>query len=572
VRNGLLLKDAARLSWRQMSQPDAAPAIPKSAFAVPIFRQMWIASLTSNFGRLVQAVGAGWLMTTLSSSKQDVALVQASTALPIMLFSLWAGALADSRDRRLVMLWSQVFMMVASFALAYFAWSGLLTPLRLLMFTFLIGCGSAFYSPAWQDSVGDMVPRPLLPGAIAYNSMGFNVARSVGPALGGAIVAVAGAAAAFLLNAVSYLGLIVVLMRWKRPVETPTLPREHTLSAISAGLRYAAMSPHIRIVLARVIILVPAATAVSALMPIIALDLIGGGAVIFGTLLGAFGIGAITGAFATSRLRKSQTTNRIILIATVALTSGTAITGLSQSLWFTLPALFLTGAGWVLALSTFNVAVQIAAPRWVVARSVAVYQMVAFAGMVAGSSTVGWIAEWVGAGPALLMAAAVLGLGLLAALALPLPGADHLDLDPLNRWHEPDIAVPIEPRSGPVVISIEYTIDEDKIPAFADVMAERRRICRRDGARGWTLLRDLSDPLIWTERYQFPTWLDYVRSAQRRTKDDAALSVRIRDLVSKDHPPRIRRLIERHPASDMGVQGRVVQEPATSMTDPTRGN
>jgi len=555
-----------------MSQPDAAPAIPKSALAVPIFRQMWIASLTSNFGRLVQAVGAGWLMTTLSSSKQDVALVQASTALPIMLFSLWAGALADSRDRRLVMLWSQVFMMVASFALAYFAWSGLLTPVRLLMFTFLIGCGSAFYSPAWQASVGDMVPRALLPGAIAYNSMGFNVARSVGPAIGGAIVAIAGAAAAFLFNAVSYLGLIVVLMRWKRPVEALTLPREHTLSAISAGLRYAAMSPHIRIVLARVIILVPAATAVSALMPIIALDLIGGGAVIFGTLLGAFGIGAITGAFAMSRLRRSQTTNRIILIATLALTSGTAITGLSQSLWFTLPALFLTGAGWVLALSTFNVAVQIAAPRWVVARSVAVYQMVAFAGMVAGSSTVGWIAEWAGAGPALLMAAAVLGLGLLAALPLPLPGADHLDLDPLNRWHEPDIAVPIEPRSGPVVISIEYTIDEDSIPAFAAVMAERRRICRRDGARGWTLLRDLSNPLVWIERYQFPAWLDYVRSTQRRTKDDAALSIRIRDLVLKDHLPRVRRLIERHPASDMGVHGKVVQEPTASMTDPTRGN
>ena len=541
-----------------MSQSDTAPAIPRSAFSVPMFRKMWIASLTSNFGRLVQAVGAGWLMTTLSSSKHDVALVQASTAFPIMLFSLWAGALADSRDRRLVMLWSQVFMMVASFALAYFAWAGLLTPFRLLVFTFLIGCGSAFYSPAWQASVGDMVPRPLLPGAIAYNSMGFNVARSVGPAIGGAIVAAAGAAAAFLLNAVSYLGLIVVLLRWKRPVEPPALPRESTLNAISAGLRYAAMSPHIRTVLVRAIILIPAATAVSALMPIIALDLIGGGAIIYGALLGGFGTGAISGALAMSRLRQSQTTNRIILIATLALTIGTAVSGLSRSLWLTLPALFLTGSGWVLALSTFNVAVQIAAPRWVVARSVAVYQMVAFGGMVAGSSTVGWIAEWADAGPALLVAAAVLGLGLLAAMNLPLPGADHLDLDPLNRWHEPEIAVPIEPRSGPVVISIEYTIAEDKIAEFAVVMAERRRICRRDGARGWTLLRDLSDPLIWTERYQFPTWLDYVRSTQRRTKDDAQVSERIRGLVSEDHPPRIRRLIERHPASDMGVHGSTV--------------
>ncbi|KCZ93919.1 MFS transporter [Hyphomonas johnsonii] len=555
-----------------MSQSDAAPDIPRSAFSVSIFRQMWIASLASNFGRLVQAVGAGWLMTTLSTSKQDVALVQASTALPIMLFSLWAGALADSRDRRLVMLWAQVFMMVASLGLAYFAWAGLLTPLLLLAFTFLIGCGSAFYSPAWQASVGDMVPRKLLPGAIAYNSMGFNVARSVGPAIGGAIVAAAGAAAAFLLNAISYLGLIVVLIRWKRPVETRTLPREGTLSAISAGLRYAAMSPHIRAVLLRSIILVPAATGVSALMPIIAVDLIGGGAIIYGTLLGAFGFGAITGAFAMGRLRKSQTTNRIILIATLALALGTAATGLSRSLWFTLPALFLTGAGWVLALASFNVAVQIAAPRWVVARSVAVYQMVAFGGMVAGSSLLGWLADWAGAGPALLTASAVQGVGLLAAFALPLPGAENLDLDPLDRWQEPETAVPVESRSGPVVIAIDYMIAEDRIPAFMAEMIERRRMCRRDGARGWTLLRDLSDPRVWTERYQFPTWLDYVRSSQRRTKEDGLVTARLRDLLLPGHPPRIHRMLERHPTGDVTLHARTFHEPAASMTDPTRGN
>lgn len=200
------------------------PQAPSSPFAVPLFRAVWLASLVSNFGGLIQSVGASWMMAGLGASPQMIALVQASTSLPIVLLSLWAGGVADNLDRRRVMLAAQGFMLLVSAGLALGSWLGWITPWSLLVFTFLIGCGTAINGPAWQASVGDMVPRAMLPDAVAYNSMGFNIARSTGPALGGAIVAIAGAAAAFLANAVSYVGLILVLLRWKPDLPERRLP------------------------------------------------------------------------------------------------------------------------------------------------------------------------------------------------------------------------------------------------------------------------------------------------------------------------------------------------------------
>ncbi len=223
--------------------------------------------MASNFGGLIQSVGASWMMTSLAASPQMIALVQASTTLPIMLLSLWAGAVADNLDRRRVMLAAQGFMLFVSIVLAVCAWAGWLSPWLLLSFTFLIGCGTAINGPAWQASVGDMVPRSVLPSAVALNSMGFNIARSVGPALGGAIVAIAGAAAAFLTNALSYIGLIAVLARWKPDYAPRLLPRETLGLAMAAGVRYVRMSPSLRTVLIRAALFGIAASAVPAMMP-----------------------------------------------------------------------------------------------------------------------------------------------------------------------------------------------------------------------------------------------------------------------------------------------------------------
>ncbi|HUH10840.1 MAG TPA: MFS transporter, partial [Brevundimonas sp.] len=270
-----------------------APAPRRSALAPlqhPVFRAVWITSLVTNFGGLIQSVGAAWMMTSIASA-QMVALVQASVTLPIMLLSLAAGALADTVDRRKIMLAAQTFMLLVSASLAVMTWMGLITPWVLLGFTFLIGCGVAFNGPAWQASVGDMVPREDLAGAVTINSMGFNMARSVGPAIGGVIVAAAGAAAAFAVNAFSYIGLLIVQFRWKPERPRQTLPREGLVAAMAGGLRYAALSPRVTAVLLRAVVFGVGASAVQALMPVVARES-GGGPLAFGLLLGAFGVGA----------------------------------------------------------------------------------------------------------------------------------------------------------------------------------------------------------------------------------------------------------------------------------------
>ena len=524
---------------------DEAGAPSASPWSYPIFRAVWVASLASNFGGLIQSVGASWMMLSLSASERMVAMVQASITLPILLLSLLAGAIADNLDRRRVMLFAQSLMLMVSVALAGFAWAGWLTPASLLTFTFLIGCGTALNGPAWQASVGDMVRRPALPSAIALNSMGFNIARSLGPAIGGAIVAAAGAAAAFLVNALSYVGLIVVLSRWK-PVRSPRqLPPERLDLAMAAGVRYVAMSPNIRRVLMRALLFGVGASAVPALMPVVARDLVAGGPLTYGVLLGAFGVGAVAGALMVRRLRVRFTTEQVVRLATAAFAIGAAATGVSPSLFLTVPALLLAGAGWVVALSTFNVTVQLAAPRWVVARALALYQMFAFGGMAAGSFLFGWLAEAQGLAPALVAAALLKILGILLGTFLPLPVMREVNLDPLARWKEPETQVPVSARSGPIVIRIEYRIREADIPAFLAVMSERRRIRLRDGARNWSLLRDLSDPELWMERYHVATWLDYVRHNQRRTQADATNMQQILALHIGPERPSVQRMIER---------------------------
>lgn len=510
------------------------------------------------------------MMTSMTGSPEMVALVQSSTVLPFMLLSLVSGAVADNLDRRKVMLAAQSFMLFVSAVLALFAWFGWLSPWLLLAFTFLIGCGTAMAGPAWQASVGDIVAREQLPAAVALNSMGFNTARTAGPAVGGAIVAAAGAAAAFVVNSLSYVGLIIVLLRWRRPEPPRLLPPEGLFIAMGAGLRYVAMSPNLRMVVTRGMAFGIAANAVSALMPLVARDLVKGGAMIYGLLLGAFGVGAVFGGLASGRLRSRLSTEMIIRLSTLALAVGTAMTAVSPYLFVTIAALMLTGASWVLALSTFNISVQLASPRWVVARALSVYQMAAFGGMAIGAWVLGLIADHHGVVAGLLAGAAILVTTTLLGFVLPLSQVDDLNLTPLSQWQEPELAVPIEPRSGPVVVTIEYRIEPHNIVAFLTAMTERRRIRRRDGARGWTLLRDLNEPELWVERYHTATWHDYIRHNQRRTQADAQNSAEIHDLQKAGVPVRVHRMIERQTGSLPNARR---HEPVTvdaQMNDPTR--
>lgn len=516
-------------------------------FRQPIFRAVWFASLASNFGALIQTVGAAWMMTLISSSADMVALVQASTALPIMLFSLVAGAIADNFNRRRVMLIAQCFMLFVSVLLALTAYADLMTPWLLLTFTFLIGSGTALHNPSWQASVGDMVPRSDLPAAVAANSMGFNLTRSVGPAIGGAIVAAFGAAAAFAINAFSYIALIVVLVRWKPPASISTLPRESLGRAIVAGLRYVAMSPNLERVLLRGFVFGFTVICVVALLPIVARDMLGGGPLLYGVMFGAFGVGAVGGALASAYLRETLSTEWSARLAF----GGFAVAALVLSIapWppFAIAALLLAGAWWVIALSSFNITVQLSTPRWVVGRALSLYHTATFGGMALGSWTWGVQADLLGPAASLQIASAVMLAGALLGTIkrLALPAIESLNLDPANRWKEPEIELDITPRSGPVKIVIEYIIEEKDAQTFLKMMAERRRIRVRDGARRWSLMRDLEHSERWLESYHLPTWLEYLRYNQRMTHADAYVGDNIRALHAGAEPPLVRRMIER---------------------------
>ena len=527
------------------TETSSSRASPLAPFRHKVFRAVWIASLASNFGGLIQSVGAAWLMTSIGGSAALVAMVQASTTLPVMLFSLAAGAIADNSDRRNLMLISQLFLFSVSIALTIFSYLGLMTPWLLLGFTFLVGCGTAFNGPAWQSLVGEMVPRSDLPSAIALNSMGFNIARSVGPAIGGMIVAAAGAFAAFAVNAVSYIGLLLVLFRWHPPMPRRTLPPESLGAAMAAGIRYVAMSPHIGSVLLRGAVFGLAAIAIQALMPLIARDLVQGGPLTYGLLLGAFGAGAVAGAAISARMRQVMSMEALVRMSFIGFAGGAAIAGLSSNTVLTMAGTAVAGACWALALSSFNATVQLSSPRWVVGRALALYQMATFGGMALGSWVWGALAESFGTGEALLISAAVLVAGAGLGLRFTLPESKSLNLDPLDRWTEPKIALNILPRSGPIVITIEWIIHEKDVMTFLSTMAERKRIRRRDGARHWTLLRDLENPDIWVERYHSPTWLDYIRQNQRMTQADVEVLERLRALHQGPERPRVHRMIER---------------------------
>ncbi|MDG4887234.1 MFS transporter [Mesorhizobium sp. WSM4887] len=526
-------------------EPESERVSALAPFRHGIFRAVWSASLVSNFGGLIQGVGAAWMMTTIATSSYQVALVQASTTLPIMLFALVAGAIADSFNRRKVMLVAQSFMLVVSALLTVFTWFGWMTPWTLLAFTFLIDSGTALNSPSWQASVGDMVPRAKVPAAIALNSMGFNITRSVGPAIGGIIVAAAGAAAAFAANAISYIGLIVVLFRWKPEVPAPTLPRESLGAAMGAGLRYVAMSPNIGKVLARGFAFGFSAGAVLALLPLVARDVVKGDALTYGIMLGAFGIGAVGGALISVRLRQWLSSETMVRAAFAGFALCAFNAAVSDNAWQTSAGLLIGGACWVIALSHFNVTVQMSTPRWVVGRVLSIYQTATFGGIALGSWIWGVVADAHGAETALMVAAVTMLVGGGIGLILPLPQHTALNLDPLNRFKEPMLALDLKPRSGPIAIMIEYIIREEDVPEFLATMAERGRIRRRDGARNWTLARDLENPGIWIEHYHTPTWVEYIRHNRRATHADAVVGERIRALHSGENPPRVRRMIER---------------------------
>jgi MFS family permease len=509
-----------------------------------VFRRIWLASLLSNLGLLIQGVGAAWAMTQMTSSADKVALVQTALMLPVMLISMPAGAIADMYDRRVVALISLSISLAGSTALSVLAWLGLVTPQSLLALCFVVGSGMALFGPAWQSSVSEQVPAETLPSAVALNGISYNIARSFGPAIGGIVVATAGAVAAFAANAVLYIPLLVVLFLWRRSSEPSRLPRERLNRAIVSGVRYIANSPSIRIVLARTLVTGVIGGSVSALMPLVARDLLHGGAQTYGIMLGAFGMGAVIGALNIAEVRKRMSGEAAVRACALSMAGAIAAVAMSKSPVLTAAALVIAGAVWMLAVALFNIGVQLSAPRWVAGRSLAAFQASIAGGIAMGSWGWGHLTDVVGVETALLVSAALMFVSPLLGFWLRMPriGARNEDAEVLA---DPEVRLSLTGRSGPLVVEIEYRVAQESARAFHNVMQEVQLSRQRNGAYGWSIARDIADPELWTERYHCPTWLDYLRQRNRSTQSERALHQRAIDFHLGPDPVRVRRMLER---------------------------
>jgi MFS family permease len=509
-----------------------------------IFRRIWLASLLSNLGLLIQAVGAAWAMTQMTSSADKVALVQTALMLPVMLISMPAGAIADMYDRRIVSLLSLSIALVGATALTVLAWLGLITPNILLVFCFVVGSGMALFGPAWQASVTEQVPAETLPSAVALNGISYNIARSFGPAIGGIVVATAGAVAAFAANALLYLPLLAALFLWRRTSEPSRLPRERLNRAIVSGVRYIANSPSIKIVLARTLVTGLIGGSVSALMPLVARDLLHGGAQTYGIMLGAFGMGAVVGALNIGQMRKRLSGEAAVRACAISMGGAIAAVALSREPVLTAAALVIAGVAWMMAVALFNIGVQLSAPRWVAGRSLAAFQASIAGGIAIGSWGWGRLTDAAGVEVALLVSAALMLASPLLGLWLRMPrvGARNEDAEVLA---DPEVQLALTARSGPLVVEIEYRVAQENARAFHNVMQEVQLSRQRNGAYGWSIARDIADPELWTERYHCPTWLDYLRQRNRSTQSERALHQRAMGFHLGPDPVRIRRMLER---------------------------
>lgn len=508
------------------------------------FRRIWVASLLSNLGILIQGVGAAWAMTEMAPSADKITLVQSALTLPVMLIAVPAGALADMHDRRIVALVSLGITLAGATVLTTLAWLDLVTPNGLLALCFAVGGGMALMGPAWQSCVSEQVPSEALPAAVALNGISYNIARSAGPAIGGIVVATAGVVAAFALNALLYLPLIAALFLWKRHAERPRLPPEKLHGAIVSGVRYIVNSPSIKIVLVRSMFMGLIGGAIIALMPLVARDLLHGGAQTYGVMLSAFGVGAVIGAVKITEVRKRMSGEAAIRACALSMGGAIAAVGLSGEPILTAVALILAGAVWMMAWVLFSIGVQLSAPRWVAGRSLAAYQAVSSGGIAVGSWGWGYLTDAAGVNTALLVSAALMVVSPILGLWLPMPRISARG-EEAEMLEDPKAKLALTGRSGPVVVEIEYRVAQENARAFHDLMQEVQLFRQRNGAYGWSIARDIADPELWTERYHCPTWFDYLRQRNRSTQSERALDGQAVSFHIGPEPVRIRRMLER---------------------------
>jgi MFS family permease len=491
---------------------------PWTPLRFKLFRALWLAQITSNIGTFMQSVGAAWVMGDLRSDPIFVALVQTATALPIFLLGLPAGALADIVDRRRLLIVTQTSMLLAALALAVLQFADATTPASLLALTFLLGLGGALNLPAYQAIQPELVPREVFGQAVALGSATFNIGRAVGPALGGAIIAIAGAEWVFLLNAISYLAVIGVLVWWKRPRHTTNLPTESLSGAMRAGLRYAGHSPSTRAVLVRAGLFAFPASAILALLPVVARGPLGLGSGGFGLLLGCFGLGAAGIVVLRPLLEARLSPDRLLVCCCLTLSMALLVTGYVRNVVVVAAALVLGGAAWTTAMITTNVSAQAALPSWVRARGMGLYMLVVSGSLAIGSLVWGAVAGWRLSG-AYAIAAALLTGGLVTLRRWRVSAPMTLDLSVVTT-DDPRVTIQPEPSAGPVLVTIPYRVDAADVAEFTTAMLRIERWRRRTGAYRWGLFRDLAETDRFLETFVVESWGEHLRQHQRKTAAD----------------------------------------------------
>ncbi|MGK9171084.1 MFS transporter [Inquilinus limosus] len=514
-----------------------------SAFRHRPFAVLWVATVVSNIGSWMYNAASGWLMTGLDPDPLIVSLVQVATALPMFLFALPAGALADIVDRRRLLIVMQIIVMLLSAGFALLVSAGAATPWLLLAFTFLVGVGGALVAPAWQAIVPRLVPPADLQPAVTLNSLGINISRAVGPALAGLVIAALGIAAPFWLNAVSYAGVILALLWWRpAPQSTSRLPAERFGQAIRNGLRHARRNGPLRATLFRAVGFFLFASAYWAVLPLVARDQVAGGPELYGVLLGAIGAGAVGGAFLLPLVKARLGADRMVAAGAAGTAVALALYAGAREPAVALIASVLAGLSWIAVLSSLNVSAQMALPEWVRARGLAVFVTVFFGAMTAGSVIWGQAAALFGLPAALAAAAAG------ALLAIPLTWRWKLqtgagaDMTPSMHWPEPALSRQPEPDRGPVMITVEYRIDPTDRDAFLAALDRFAGQRRRDGAFAWCVFEDAAEDRRFVETFMVESWIEHLRQHERITNADRVLQ----DAVHRFHVagrPKVEHLI-----------------------------
>ncbi len=528
-----------------MSKPNentASPIPDASAWGplgVPVFRVFWLAALGSNIGTWINGVASGWVMTDLSSSPVMVSLVQAAAALPMVLFAMVAGALTDIVDRRRYLLATQVWMALSAATLAFLAAIDQLDPANLLLLTFSLGIGAAMSTPALNVTGPELVPGAMLPQAVALGSLSMNISRSIGPAIGGLLLSQFGAWAAYSLNTITFVGMIVMLWYWKREPDESTLPPERFFQALRAGLRYARRASPFRAVLVRAAAFILFTISAWALLPLIARNELDGGPHTYGFLLAFVGLGAVAAVIVLPWLQSRISRDHLVLGASMVYALTIIALATIRSEFVLYAVMTVSGAAWVSVLSSLQVAAQLSVPAWVRGRALSLYIMIFSAAMTLGSLLWGSVAAVAGIPAALVLSAMGAMMAALAVRGISLGGAEVPDLSPSYHWPPPVEAGNVEKDRGPVLITVEYEITLEQRDAFLGAMQQLGTIRRRDGAFSWGVFEDIAVPGRYVELFQHDSWLDHLRQHARVTREDQ----RVQEIVQRFHvgrrPPRV---------------------------------